>query len=104
MIAVKNFNIEMTKLLLENGSSTDDNDTVNRFSNSVMMSCLYKKLEILKLLIEYKADLNKPSYVTLTDKNNKKYGVALHPIFIASNAGEEYLKVVSSRLYNIIVY
>jgi hypothetical protein len=59
-----------------------------------MGACLKKDLKIMKLLIKYNADINKPSNISLKDKDNKSYLILIHPIFIASIAGDEFLKVI----------
>lgn len=59
-----------------------------------MVACQNNNVNILKLLIEYNADLNKPSHVERKYKSGKKYTALLHPIFAASVSGPVILKTI----------
>lgn len=84
----------MTELLLYNGAPVDQDSSYGRI-NAVMVACQKKNMEMLKLLILYKADLSKPTHVERKDKFGRKYTVLLHPIFVASTISSKFLEVNS---------
>ncbi|KAI7902907.1 ankyrin repeat-containing domain protein [Cokeromyces recurvatus] len=85
LVAVEKSQYEIANLLLQNGALTDDNDSVNGWSNSVMIACLKKDLKMLQILINYNVDLNRPSPIERTDKAGNTYKVVTYPLIVASS-------------------
>jgi ankyrin repeat protein len=99
--AVENSRFDIAELVLSYGALTDDQDSLNGFANSVMVTCQTKNFEMLELLIKYGADLNIASQIERKDKKNRAYKVMIHPIFIASTLDKRFLEVSSSGFRSI---
>ena len=91
--AVQSKHFDIVQTLLENGFHTDEDSAFGRI-NSVMVACMNNDSKMLSLLIRHGADLNKASHVERKNKAGRKFNVLLHPIFSASVAGPELLKMM----------
>ncbi|KAI8979262.1 ankyrin repeat-containing domain protein [Mycotypha africana] len=82
--AAEDSQLGIMRLLLEHGAASDDGDSFNGWSNSVMVACLKENIDMLQLLIKFGCDVNTSSYIERKDDNGVKYQALVHPIFIST--------------------
>lgn len=86
--AVKANHINIVRLLLKHNVDTDEDSHYNR-PNAVMTACQNENIDILRLLIDAKANLDTPSMIERKDECGKKLISLVHPVFVASLKDDE---------------
>jgi ankyrin repeat protein len=94
--AVKANHINIVRLLLEHNVDTDEDSHYNR-PNAVMTACQNENIDILRLLIDAKANLDTPSMIERKDECGMKLISLVHPVFVASLKDDESIFKVNPQ-------
>lgn len=94
--AVKANHINIVRLLLEHNVDTDEDSHYNR-PNAVMTACQNENIDILRLLIDAKANIDTPSMIERKDECGMKLISLVHPVFVASLKDDESIFKVNPQ-------